>query len=45
MPFQDADLVAIGARGRSELAYFMLGSVSLHVVLEAQCDVLVAKRP
>ncbi|MCL4802446.1 MAG: universal stress protein [Burkholderiales bacterium] len=42
---RDADLVAIGAHGRSELSYFMLGSVSLHVVLEAQCDVLVAKRP
>jgi len=41
----DADLIAIGAQGRSEVSYLMLGSVSLHVVLEAPCDVLVAKQP
>jgi nucleotide-binding universal stress UspA family protein len=41
---QDAfDLVAVGAHGRSELARFVLGSVSLHVVMEAPCDVLVVK--
>ena len=38
-----ADLIALGAHGRSELAELMLGSVSMHVVLEAPCDVLVAK--
>lgn len=40
-----ADLVAVGAHGHSELAQLMLGSVSLHVVMEAPCDVLVAKLP
>lgn len=41
----DAELVAIGAQGRSGTSYLMLGSVSLHVVLEAPCDVLIAKAP
>lgn len=40
-----ADLVTVGAHGQSELAQLMLGSVSLHVVMEAPCDVLVARRP
>ncbi|MEW5708435.1 MAG: universal stress protein [Pseudomonadota bacterium] len=38
------DLVALGARGRSELARFVLGSVSLHVMMEAPCDVLVVNK-
>ncbi len=42
---QAIDLIAIGARGHSEISQLMLGSVSLHVVLEAPCDVLVAKPP
>jgi nucleotide-binding universal stress UspA family protein len=37
------DLVAVGAQGRSELVRFVLGSVSVHVMMEAPCDVLVVK--
>lgn len=40
----DADLVAIGTHGRSGLLYVLLGSVAVHVLREAQCDVL-AVRP
>lgn len=40
----DADLVAIGTHGRSGLPYVLLGSVAVHVLREAECDVL-AVRP
>jgi len=38
-----ADLVVIAAHGRSELETTFLGSVSLHTVLAASCDVLVLR--
>jgi len=37
----DADLVAVGAHNRSTLSRTILGSVSLHLVQEADTDVLV----
>lgn len=40
-----AELIVMGAQGRSELSYLMLGSVTLHVMPQAPCDVLVAKLP
>lgn len=39
-----ADLVAVGARGRSQLTELMLGSVSHRVLMHAACSVLVMKR-
>lgn len=39
----DADLVAIAAHGKSELEATFLGSVSLHTVLSATCDVLLLR--
>lgn len=39
----DADLVAVGAAGKSELASAYLGSVSLHVLHAAPCDVLLVR--
>lgn len=38
-----ADLVVVGAAGKSELASAYLGSVSLHVLQAAPCDVLIAR--
>lgn len=38
-----ADLVAIAAHGKSELERAFLGSVSLHTVLAATCDVLLLR--
>lgn len=38
-----ADLVAIAAHGKSELEATLLGSVSLHTVLAATCDVLLLR--
>jgi len=38
-----SDLVALGTRGRTGLAYMLLGSVAEAVVREAPCDVLVAR--
>lgn len=38
-----ADLVAVGAQGKSELASAYLGSVSLHVLQSAPCDVLLVR--
>jgi nucleotide-binding universal stress UspA family protein len=38
-----ADLVVVGSRGRSGLAYVLLGSVSRHVVDHAPCPVVVVK--
>jgi len=40
-----ADLVAVGAHGRADIQYFLLGSVSRRVVMYAPCPVLVVKRP
>jgi len=39
----DADLVALAARGKSELEAAWLGSVSLHAVQSASCDVLLLR--
>ena len=38
-----ADLVAIGAHGKSEIEVTFLGSVSLHTVMSAPCDVLLQR--
>jgi universal stress protein E len=38
----EADLIAIGAHGKSRLEAGLLGSTSQHVIGEAPCDVLVA---
>lgn len=40
-----ADLVVIAAHGRSELESTFLGSVSLHTVQAAPCDVLLMRAP
>jgi nucleotide-binding universal stress UspA family protein len=40
----EADLIALGASGRSGVSQWLLGSVANHVVTEAGCDVLIAKR-
>lgn len=37
------DLVALAARGKGEVERLFLGSVSLHVVLSAPCDVLLLR--
>ena len=42
---RDIDLVVMGAQGDSEVSRFFLGSVSLHVLLEAQIDVLLVRAP
>lgn len=39
----DADLVVIAAHGKSEIEATFLGSVSLHTVLSATCDVLLLR--
>lgn len=39
----DADLIAVGSRGRGPLARMLLGSVSGEVVDQAPCSVLVAR--
>ncbi len=38
----DAELLCIGAHGKSRLEAGLLGSTSLHAIAEAPCDVLVA---
>ena len=38
---QDADLLVVGARGRSRVGALLLGSVSRQVVAHAPCPVLV----
>lgn len=40
---QDADLIAIGARGRTRAALFLLGGVAQKVVKYAPCSVLVVR--
>lgn len=39
-----ADLLAIGAHGKSRLEAGLIGSTSLHAIAEAACDVLVTPR-
>lgn len=41
---QGTDLVVVGAQGKGAIGRSLLGSVSSHVLLELQCDVLVVKR-
>ena len=41
---EQADLLVVGSHGRSALLKLLLGSVALHVVSHAPCDVLVVKR-
>ena len=38
----DADLIVMGCRQRSPMELFLLGSVSRHVLSDANCDVLVS---
>jgi nucleotide-binding universal stress UspA family protein len=38
------DLIALAAHGKGEIQRLFLGSVSLHVVLSAPCDVLLVRR-
>lgn len=40
----DADLIIVGKHGLSKLEELMLGSVTRHVLADAPCDVLVARR-
>lgn len=40
---RNADLIVLGSRGRSDVASFLLGSVSRRVVMYAPCSVLVVK--
>lgn len=40
----DADLLAIGAHGKSRLEAGLIGSTSLHAISDAPCDVLVTPR-
>jgi nucleotide-binding universal stress UspA family protein len=37
------DLIIVGKHGRSHIEEFLLGSVTLHVLAQSQCDVLVAQ--
>lgn len=39
----DADLVVVGKRGTSLVDNLLLGSITLHVVMQSHCDVLVAQ--
>jgi nucleotide-binding universal stress UspA family protein len=41
---EDFDLIIVGSRGLSNVASFLLGSVSRQVVSKAHCDVLVVKK-
>jgi len=42
---QGTDLLVLGARGQSELAATLLGSVAAHMVLEARSDLLLVPSP
>lgn len=39
----DSDLVVVGKHGRGRIEEFLLGSVTLHVLAQSRCDVLVAE--
>lgn len=41
---EEADLIILGSRGRSDIAAFLMGSVSQKVATYAPCSVLVVKR-
>ncbi|WP_241768818.1 universal stress protein [Myxococcus xanthus] len=40
---QGADLLALGTRARSGVAFALLGSVATDLIREAKCDVLVVR--
>ena len=40
---EDFDLIAVGSRGLGNTASMLLGSVSRHIISNAQCNVLVVK--
>jgi nucleotide-binding universal stress UspA family protein len=42
---QMADLIVVGARGRSEVADVLLGSTALSVIKSAPCSILVGRSP
>jgi nucleotide-binding universal stress UspA family protein len=42
---QDADMLVVGARGGSELAHLLLGSVSSQVIQHAACPVVIVPHP
>nr|WP_301338478.1 universal stress protein [Myxococcus xanthus] len=42
---QGADLLALGTRARSGVAFALLGSVATDLIREAKCDVLVVREP
>jgi nucleotide-binding universal stress UspA family protein len=39
----DPELIVVGKHGRSRIEEFLLGSVTLHVLAQSQCDVLVVE--
>ena len=41
----DADLIAIGSRGLNPVMQLLLGTVSRHVLLMSDSDVLIARSP
>jgi len=40
---QGADLIIVGKHGKWRIEEFLLGSVTLHVLSQSQCDVLVVE--
>jgi nucleotide-binding universal stress UspA family protein len=40
---QDVDLIILGKHGRSRIEEFLIGSVTLHVLAQSRCDVLVVQ--
>lgn len=40
---QGADLIIVGKHGKSRIEEFLLGSVTLHILSQSQCDVLVVE--
>ncbi|MCP2036485.1 nucleotide-binding universal stress UspA family protein [Planomicrobium sp. HSC-17F08] len=41
----EADLIVCGATGMNAFERYLMGSVSLHIVRNSSCDVLVVRRP
>lgn len=39
----DVDLIVVGKRGKSIIEKLLLGSVTMHLLSESKCDVLVAQ--